>query len=202
MIIPWTRIKWISDQKGYGLIATKAIPKGTVSFVQDELDIVIPTNHLTKINPHLSEFVEKYSYEDHLGNRVISWDFGKYMNHDDNANTLTTGYGFEVVVRDIHPGEEVTDDYRIFSTHHDTNFAMDRAQSKKLQLLPKSLLDQWDEHILSALKESGGVEQPLQAFIGKSIWQETLKLSQNPANYRSVREALPLKYKPRKKACN
>jgi hypothetical protein len=41
MIIPWVKIQWISDEKGYGLLATRDIPKGTVTFVQDGLDIVI-----------------------------------------------------------------------------------------------------------------------------------------------------------------
>ena len=42
MIIPWVRIVWISDQKGYGLVASRPIPKGTITFAQDGLDIGDP----------------------------------------------------------------------------------------------------------------------------------------------------------------
>ena len=55
------------------------------------------------------------------------------MNHDDQANTLTTGYGFEVAVRDVDEGEELTDDYRIFSTHHDTNFIHENRKIEDLK---------------------------------------------------------------------
>ena len=61
MIIPWVRIVWISDQKGYGLVATRPIPRGTITFVQDGLDIVISEENYHKVDPGLLEYIEKYS---------------------------------------------------------------------------------------------------------------------------------------------
>lgn len=195
MVIPWVKIVWINDHKGYGLVAARPIPKGTISFVQDGLDIVIAGSDLQGLDPVLLEQVEKYSYEDFLGNRIVSWDFGKYMNHDDDANTLTTGYGFEVATRDIAEGEEVTDDYRIFSTHHDTTFQTKDKITADFQPWPEELIQHWDERVLSALLCANSVEQPLSGFIQSDLWQEVLKLHKNPQDYRSVSSALPLRYK-------
>lgn len=195
MIIPWVKIVWISDEKGYGLIATRPIPRGTVSFAQDGLDIVLPESQLEKMDPNLLEYIEKYSFEDFLGNRIISWDFGKYMNHDDAANTLSTGYGFEIAIRDIAEGEEVTDDYRIFSTHHDTNFG--KNESSRLQPHPFSeeQLQQWNQSVQAALKDLGRVEQPLQKFVDPQIWAMAQEYSSDPNSYRCVSESFPLRYK-------
>ena len=195
MIIPWVRIVWISDQKGYGLVASRPIPKGTVTFAQDGLDIVIPNDGIDRVDPQLMEYVEKYSYEDYLGNHIVSWDLAKYMNHDDDANTLTTGYGFEVAVRDIEEGEEVTDDYRIFSTHHDTNFIHENRRIEEIKPWPDHLLAHWDSRVLDALLVAGVQEQPLLGFVPDKAWKSVCKLSQKAETYRSVSESLPLRYK-------
>ena len=197
MIIPWVKIVWISDDKGYGLVATQDIPKGTVTFVQDGLDIVLTQSQLEGMNPHLIEHIEKYSYEDYLGRLVIFWDLGKHMNHDDRANTLTTGYGFEIAVRDIKQGEEVTDDYRIFSTHHDTSTFRKKGKTKISGhgALSPSLLKKWDEKVRSALLEVSKYPQPLVKFLEEDVWNDILQLKADMTRYKSVRESLPLKYK-------
>lgn len=194
MVISSVKIVWISDQKGYGLVATQPIPKGTITFAQDGLDIVIPNEKLDVIDENLLEYIEKYSYEDFLGNRIVSWDLGKYMNHDDQSNTLSTGYGFEVAVRDIAEGEEVTDDYRIFSTHHDTSFGVSVSKRNEPELWPEDLVEVWDKQVASALTCIEQPDQPLRPFIQAEIWQQVLDLKKNPKNYRSVREAFPLRY--------
>lgn len=195
MIIPWVRIVWISDQKGYGLVATRPIPKGTITFVQDGLDIVISEDTYAKVDPGLLEYIEKYSYEDYLGNRIVSWDLAKYMNHDDHANTLTTGYGFEVAVRDVEEGEELTDDYRIFSTHHDTIFFHENRKIEDLKPWPDDLLFDWDKRVRDSLLSLPGTEQPLLSFIQPDTWNEIRRLPRKPSSYRSVSESLPLRYK-------
>lgn len=193
MVIPWVRISWISDEKGYGLLADRDIPKGTVTFAQDGLDIVLSEKQLESIDNSLLEYVEKYSYEDFMGNRIISWDFGKYMNHDDNANTLSTGYGFEVAIRDIKKGEEVTDDYRIFSTHHDTSFKSPPHALEDIRPWPEKLINKWDKDILSALLNYNLVTQPLEGFIPEMTLKQIRQL--RVEEYQSVARALPLRYK-------
>lgn len=194
MVTPWVRIQWISDQKGYGLVADRLIPKGTITFVQDGLDIVISRESYSGLDPKLVHFVEKYSYEDYLGNRIISWDLGKYMNHDDKANTLTTGYGFEIAIRDIQAGEEVTDDYRIFSTHHDTRF-LENTPLSEIKPWPQELLAYWDKEVADALESLEQVQQPLIDLITETTLADLKLFKQDQKNYKSVSLSLPLKYK-------
>ena len=194
MVISWVRIEWISDVKGYGLVATQNIPKGTITFVQDGLDIVIPENQLKQVDPKLLEYVNKYSYEDYMGNRIISWDLGKYMNHDDDPNTLSTGYGFEIAIKDIKKGDEVTDDYRVFSTHHDTSFTAEPSPLENLRPWPKSLILNWNKKIKQALLEMHAVEQPLIKFVDDKLCAEALAYKTDSRNYRDIEKALPLRY--------
>ena len=193
MILPSLRIQWISDEKGYGLFATQTIPKGTVTFVQDGLDIVVAPDQV--VSPQLAPFVERYSYDGPDGSRVISWDFGKYMNHCCFANTLTTGYGFEIAIRDIAPGEEVTDDYRIFTREHQLLMSCD------LQNCPvtlevgntRQLIQKWDKEILIALAEFKGVQQDLLNFIPEKTIRDLNDYLSGKADYRSVQTQMPSK---------
>lgn len=43
MIHPDTKISYISPEKGYGDVATKLIPKNTITWVQDDLDRIFKT---------------------------------------------------------------------------------------------------------------------------------------------------------------
>lgn len=193
MIIPWVRIEWISDYKGYGLITTQDIPKGTITFVQDGLDIVIPSENVSNVPPNLLEHVYKYSYEDYLGNLIISWDLAKYMNHDDEANTLTTGYGFEIAIRDIKKGEELTDDYRIFSTHHDTSFSTTKKELETFRPWSDELIQSWDDKVLLALQNESQVPQPLKELLSPEVIEQ-LRLKEFNTKYQSVKGSLPLRY--------
>lgn len=195
MIIPWAKINWISDEKGYGLIADRDIKKGTITFVQDGLDIVLTEAEIARMDKKLLSYVETYSYEDFMGNRILSWDLGKYMNHDDCANTLSTGYGFEIAIRDIKKGEELTDDYRIFSTHHDTTFKAAPGKIENLKPWSDELLTFWDEKVAQALLEIETTDQPLKDFVEKEIYESILDFKKNNSLYRSVKEALPLRYR-------
>jgi hypothetical protein len=196
MIIPWTQIRWISEEKGYGLFATRNIPKGTITFVQDGLDIVIPAAGLESFCSKLRVYVEKYSYEDFLGNRIISWDLGKYMNHDDNANTLSTGYGFEIAVVDIEAGEEVTDDYRLFSTHHNTsNWHLETCETNVVVQFSDKLESEWDQRVLSSIVCMEKVAQPLRDFVDDEVWSKAASVVSLSDSYVPVRNAFPLKYR-------
>lgn len=108
---PDTEIQFISDEIGYGVVATKFIPKGTITWVQDELDQIYTPQQVSKMQPLAQEMVEKYCFRNNVGNFVLCWDISKYVNHSFKSNCLSTAYDFEIAVRDIHPGEELTDDY-------------------------------------------------------------------------------------------
>lgn len=115
MIHPKTELRFINDHVGYGVFAIDDIPEGTIVYVKDSLELVVtPTDYLLH-SEEMKGVIEKYSYIDQHGNRIISWDFAKYVNHCCNCNTISTGYGFEMAIRDIKNGEQITDEYGIFN---------------------------------------------------------------------------------------
>ncbi|TRO64446.1 SET domain-containing protein [Christiangramia sabulilitoris] len=111
MMHPDTSVKWINASKGIGVIATSFIPKGTITWVQDELDILFHPEKAEKLNPYTAELFEKFSFRNNKGEYILCWDIAKYVNHSFRSNCLSTGYNFEVAIRDIQVGEELTDDY-------------------------------------------------------------------------------------------
>lgn len=187
MILSSLLLKWISDQKGYGLFATKRIPKGCITFAQDNLDLVITPEQFSAYPPHIKTIVDKYSYQTPTNNLIISWDLGKYMNHCCYSNTLTTGYGFEIAIRDIEAGEEVTDDYRLFTTDHPMDLQCDK---NKCGSQP-NLLEYWDEQVSSALLELPNVEQELIEYLDESVLEKLNLYLTGKQEYISVETQLP-----------
>ena len=104
MIHPKTRLRYINDVMGYGLFATAFIPKGTIIYVKELLEIGISPEDYERYRPELQEQIEKYSYTNENGTRILRWDFVKYVNHCCHSNTLSSAYGFDVAIRDIEKG--------------------------------------------------------------------------------------------------
>jgi len=111
MIHPHTEIKFISHEVGYGVVATQFIPAGTITWVLDKLDREFTPEEFRKMAPVYQDILETYTYRNNLGNLVLCWDHGKYVNHSFRSNCLTTAYDFEIAIRDIRRGEQLTDDY-------------------------------------------------------------------------------------------
>lgn len=191
MVLPNLQIKWLSDEKGYGLFATEFIPKGTITYCQDPLDIVISPADISKYHPALQDCVYKFSFEPPHGNMVLCWDSAKYINHCCQPNSLSTGYEFEIAVLDIHPGEELTTDYRLFSKHNDFNFVCDNEQCPRSQMneLP---LEKIDQRIRGALIDWQKVEQPLKFLVPPPIAEKLKRYLNGAIPYSSVAEQLPI----------
>jgi hypothetical protein len=167
MIHPDTELRLVGEQIGYGVYATAPIPKGTITYVKDLMDIEFPPSHPLLADDRYAELVEKYSYIDGRGVRILSWDHARFVNHCCHANTLTTGYGFEIAVRDIAPGEQITDDYGIFNLEQDMPLVCDRQGCRKFVRKEdfNGLIDTWDAKAKDALTLFSKVAQPLQKFL-------------------------------------
>ncbi len=97
---------------GIGLIAQEFIPKGTVVWeFLPGFDVLIPEADLERLSPAAREQAIYWSYF-HLATRtfVMSSDDDRFTNHSDDPNTRAVG-DCTVAVRDIQPGEEITNDY-------------------------------------------------------------------------------------------
>lgn len=111
MVHPHTELRFVSPEIGFGVFATRPIPRGTVTWALDCLDQHFTTEERAALPPYAQEQLEKYSYVDAQGRHVLCWDHARFFNHSCNANCLSVGYDFELAVRDIAAGEELTDDY-------------------------------------------------------------------------------------------
>lgn len=188
MIHPKTELRFIDDHVGYGVFATDDIPEGTIVYVKDSLELVVtPTDYLLH-SEEVKEVIEKYSYIDQNGNRIISWDFAKYVNHCCNCNTISTGYGFEIAIRDIQKGEQITDEYGIFNLTYPMEVSCGSANCRKV-IKPDDFdtyYKEWDSKIRKSIVRLFEVEQPLMSFVEKESREELDSFFQNPESYKSV----------------
>ncbi|WP_257009391.1 SET domain-containing protein [Bacillus sp. 7884-1] len=77
MIYPHTALRYINDQIGFGVFATKFIPKGTITWALDELDQVLDPAILNSLDEYRSKIVKKYSYRNQEGKYILCWDLGQ-----------------------------------------------------------------------------------------------------------------------------
>lgn len=171
MIHPDTELRYVNADIGYGVFATRAIPLGTITWVRDELDQTLSPSRVGAIEGPLRDIVERYCYVDNRGDHVLCWDLARYMNHACEANCMSPGYGFEIAVRDIAAGDELTDDYGTLNI--DASFACRcKAPRCRREIRPDDILrygDQWDALIAAAFARLTHVRQPLLPLVRDDV---------------------------------
>lgn len=193
MIHPATELKHINSEIGYGVFATAFIPKGTIVYVKDSLEVVIAPNNPLLIDSQYQKTINHYSYIDENGNRIISWDIAKYVNHCCNFNTLSTGYGFEIAIRDIKKGEEITDEYGLFNVEEEMDLKCSFPQCRKKLAFNDidTHFKEWDKLAQAAIQKIKHVDQPLLELVEIAIKESLLNYLKTGLKYKSV---LGLKY--------
>lgn len=111
MIHPHTELRFISPEIGHGVVATQFIPAGTITWVLDKLDQRFSPKQFENFEPIYQNILEYYTFRNGDGKLILCWDNGRFVNHSFNSNCLSTAYDFEIAIRDIQPGEQLTDDY-------------------------------------------------------------------------------------------
>jgi uncharacterized protein len=179
MIHPNTELKFISPEKGYGVVATKRIPKGTITWALDKLDRSFDTDEIRQMDSLHQELLDKYTFRDHLGRFILCWDLAKYVNHSFLSNCITTAYDFEIAVRDIEPGEELTDDYGYLNLT-ESFIALPEEGSERLAVHPDDLLRYypiWDKQLKEAFQFFNTVDQPLKPLLHDTILGKTMEIA-------------------------
>ena len=192
MIHPKTKLVHINDVVGYGLYATEFIPEGTITYVKDPLEVEITPSKYNSYTKVIRDAIDKYSYRDEKGNMIVSWDMGKYVNHSCTPNSISTGYGFEVAIRDIFEGEQLTDEYGIFNLESEMMCECGSSECRKI-IQPEDFdnyYQNWDEKIKSSLIKLNKVDQPLFAYID----HKTVKLLNDFLKSRSYKTVYSLRY--------
>lgn len=188
MMHPACRLVYINDDIGHGVFATAFIPAGTITYVRDDLDIVIQPDDPRLSHDDYYRIIDTWAFREPNGEYVLGWDISRYVNHSCDANTLSTGYGFEIAVRDILPGEQVTDDYGLLNIETDLNCGC-RSERCRWNIQPDDIAyfsARWDEQVRPAIADITKVEQPLLRYIDDAMWAEVLRYINTGKNYRSV----------------
>jgi len=192
MIHPGTELRYIDADIGFGVFATAFIPRGTLVYVQDELDISITEDEFDAMDEHMQRNVEHYSFIDQHGHRVLCWDHAKYVNHCCHPNIISTGYGFEIAITDIAEGEQVTDDYGLFNVSYDTEFGcgIEDCRRRIFRDDPLRYHSAWDKQVVAALRCFGDVPQALLPYLDADIRDQLYAYLAGEAEYLSVLNTL------------
>lgn len=173
MIHPNTELKFISKEIGYGVVATDFIPAGTITWVLDKLDREFTPLDFQNMEPIYQNILDTYTYRNNKGNFVLCWDNGRFVNHSFNSNCLTTAYDFEIAIRDIQPGEQLTDDYGYLNIPYPFR-ASDEGTRRKV-VYPDDLIKYykvWDGKIKKVFGKITKVEQPLKVLLTDDTWNK------------------------------
>lgn len=188
MIHPYSELRMIDQSIGYGVFATSFIPKGTITYVKDPLEIELSQTSYDLLEPAYQVIADKYSYVDEYGTRIISWDHAKYVNHSCDCNTISTAYGFEIAIKDIKEGDEITDEYGLFNMKGQMTLSCSCRNCRKV-LTPSDVdvyYAAWDRKIRRALRELTHVAQPLMSFMDKATYIALMKFINGENKYKSV----------------
>lgn len=192
MMHPSSEIRFVNAAVGLGVFATAVIPVGTIVYVEDPLDIVIEPHDAVLQNPVLRPTIDKYAVIEPGERRVIGWDISRYVNHCCNANIISTGYGFEIAVRDIQPGEEIRDEYAIFNLGWTMELVC-QFEGCRGCLRPDDFGDYyqaWDAQIQAVLKQVLAVPQPLWSLLDEETAVAVQHYVATGEGYKSVRALL------------
>lgn len=171
MIHPHTEIRYINQLIGYGVFATQFIPKGTIIWVLDELDQKFEASHVLSLEPLRQKQLVKYCYRDNKGRYVLCWDIARYMNHSFNPNCISTFYELELAIRDIYPGEQLTEDYGYFNLD-EPFYCLPEAGTTRTKVMPDDILQfypDWDRKASEAMKYFNKVDQPLKYLLEPTV---------------------------------
>lgn len=170
---PDTELRFVSEEVGLGVFATKFIPKGTIIWILDDLDWILEEDYVDNLDEARREIVYKYAYQENDGRYVLCWDHARYMNHSFHPNCIDTAYEFELAARDIYPGDQITCDYGIMG--EDEEFiCIPEDDTPRTTVNADDYLHYykvWDELAQDAFNHFSSVEQPLKHLI-KEEWIE------------------------------
>lgn len=187
MIHPSTELRFINNEIGYGVVATEFIPKGTITWVLDKLDREFTGFELMEFEESYQQILSKYCFRNNAGKFVLCWDNGRFVNHSFRSNCLSTAYDFELAVRDIHPGEELTDDYGCLNLTEP--FRARDEGSRRKNVYPNDLVKYhkaWDKKLLAAFKHITRVDQPLLEILPPPTWETCVRISRGEEQMASI----------------
>lgn len=178
MIHPDTELTFISDDIGYGVVAKKFIPKGTITWVMDKLDRIFTPQEILGLESAYQQILNKYTFRDNAGNYILCWDHGRFVNHSFRPTCMTTAYNYELAIRDIYPGDELTNDYGTLNLTSPFDCLMEKGCARK-SVMPDDIVRQypsWDKKLKSAYKRFNKVDQPMAHLLSEQVLSMSVEI--------------------------
>jgi len=173
---------------GYGVFATQDIPKGTITWAMDCLDRVFKPDDIISLGLEYRDIIDKYTFRDNQGNFILCWDHGRFINHSFRSNCLTTAYDFELAIKDIKAGEELTDDYGYLNLDEPFECIPEK-WSRRTKVTRQDILrlhKTWDKKLLDAFGYFNSVEQPLKKFVNKEVFGKCQGITEGTTKMDSI----------------
>jgi uncharacterized protein len=169
MIHPHTELRFISDEVGHGVFATRPIPKGTIVWTICSLDQRVSPERRATLPESSRELLDLYAYLDSAGTFILCWDHGRYVNHSCEPAMMAIGQEHEIAVRDIAVGEELTCDYGTLNLLNplvcSCGSSACRSTIGRDDLDTTDLATRIDLVVASAMGRAALVDQPLVAYM-------------------------------------
>jgi uncharacterized membrane protein len=184
MMHPDTESRDAGREVGLGVFATRRIPRGAIVWVQDELDQSLPLDRVRSLSRGYRRILDRYGFLDALGNRILCWDLGRFVNHACEPNVLPTPWRLEIAVRTIHAGEQITNDYATLNLERAFHCRCD-AVGCRGRIRPgdfERLVDEWDDRIRAALADASQVQQPLLPWLDRARRRTLLQAIRSPGH--------------------
>jgi len=171
MIHPATELRPVNARIGYGVFATQPIPAGTITWVRDRFDQSLPADSVRDLPGILHKALLRYSYRDTDGSYVLCWDHARFNNHSCEPACRTVD-DFDVAVRDIPTGGELTIDYGVINVPEALDCHCGAASCRGVirAMDADRLGDAWDAEVLAAIQRSPSVAQPLADLFPGTRW--------------------------------
>lgn len=188
MIHPDTQLVHLNEKIGFGVTATQLIPKGTITWVLDKLDKILLPAEVEELGPLYRKVIDKYTYRNRQGNYILCWDNARFINHSFHSNCVSTAYEFEIAVRDIHLGEELTDDYGYLNLTEPFD-CLPESNTNRKRVMPDDLLqfyEMWDAKLLDTFPLLTAVDQPLWPFLPEPVREKAKAIARGDSEMDSI----------------
>ncbi len=171
MIHPDTELRFVSPAVGFGVFATAAIPRGTLLWVACHFDRVLTATEVDGMGADYRAVLERYAYVDSAGDYNLCWDLARRLNHSCEPSMRGLGQQFDIAVRDIAAGEQITCEYGVLNLSGSLRCACGAPTCRGTVRGDDAmrLWDAWDAEILASLPRARHVPQPLLPFARAAV---------------------------------
>lgn len=187
MMHPHTELRFMSEAIGHGVVATRDIPAGTITWVQDKLDREFEPTQIELLGERYINHLGTYCFRNQFGRWVLCWDHARFVNHSFKSNCMTTAYNFEIAIRDIKAGEELTDDYGYLNVSESFH-PIDEGCERKV-VHPDDLVrfyPDWDNVLRATWPQIPGVDQPLRPLLEAGLWRRIERIAHGKEQMASI----------------